>query len=164
MFFVCEAVSVPGTATVLCTGFFGPYEVYMTCSSILQSVYFISRFWCVSSGYYVSVVTHVCVCSRVHRGSISTSARMCRILKSCEHLMERSQPDPFFLPVSTCDFPAVQTHSRMLLLLGFLFLSSSASVPVLVFIVPAVEVDIECHNAARRHAGDQSPKESRQRL
>ncbi len=33
----------------------------------------------------------------------------------------------------------------------------SLSVPVLMLKVPAVEIDVERHDAARRHAGDQSP-------
>lgn len=32
-------------------------------------------------------------------------------------------------------------------------------VPVLMFVVPPVEIDVKCHNAARGHACNQSPKE-----
>lgn len=62
--------------------------------------------------------------------------------------------------------PASQIHSRMHHLLSLLFLSPlsvllflmlSTSVPVLVFVVPAVEVYVERHDAAGRHASDQSP-------
>lgn len=38
------------------------------------------------------------------------------------------------------------------------FLTLSALVPVLVFVVPAVEVYVERHDAARCHAGDKSPE------
>lgn len=38
------------------------------------------------------------------------------------------------------------------------FLTLSTSVPVLVLVVPAVEVYVERHDASRRHASDKSPE------
>lgn len=38
------------------------------------------------------------------------------------------------------------------------FHALSPSVPVLVFVVPAVEVNVEGNDAARRHASDQRPE------
>lgn len=59
----------------------GMNDLYKVCLTFPHSaVYFMSRFWCVSSGYYVSVVTHVCVRTRMHRGSYFH--QRCRILKS----------------------------------------------------------------------------------
>lgn len=61
----------------------------------------------------------------------------------------------------------LRIHSRMHRLLSHLFssplhpllvLKLSTSVPVLVFVVPAVEVYVERHNAAGRHASDQGPE------
>lgn len=139
------------------------YNICSTCSCfLLRSSYSISGFWCVSSGYYVSVVTHVCVRTRVHRGS-RFHQRLC-ILKSSElhKEIEPKVPYLFFLRLCTCSFPCAaatqQNASPPSPLAIFLFLALSTSVPVLVFVVPAVEVYVECHNAARRHASDQSPE------
>lgn len=137
------------------------YNICSTCSCfLLQSSYSISGFWCVSSGYYVSVVTHVCVHTRMHRGSCFH--QRCRILKSSE-LHKGIEPKVrylFFLRLCTCSFPCCRYTAECITaspLSIFLFLTQSTSVPVLVFVVPAVEVYVECHNAARRHASDQSP-------
>lgn len=91
----------------------------------------------------------------------------CRILESCE-LLNRIEPKVrylFFLLLRTCRFPHVAETQKNASSPFPLFSSPSSSssscptsVPVLVFVVPAVEVYVKRHNAAGCHASDQSPE------
>lgn len=83
-FFVCEALSVPGTALRPGSGTasLDPYKVCLTllCSPLLQAVCFMSRIWCVSSGRCVSVVyTRACSYTCAQRKYFH---QCCRILNS----------------------------------------------------------------------------------
>lgn len=119
-------------------------------------------------GFYVSVATHVCTYTYAHRKLFPPALPRIPPIKQPSTrdsslngpvLVLPPIPVPFSFPLSVAD-----THSRKLHLLSLLFFSPlviltlSTSVPVLVFVVPAVEVYVERHNAARRHAGDESPE------
>lgn len=115
----------------------------------------------------MSVVTRACVQTRVHGGR-SFRQRCCvltssQLHKGLEPKVGYVFPSPWCLRFS----PVSQVHSRMHPLLSLLFFSPlsvllvlvlSTSVPVLVLVVPAVEVYVERHNAAGCHASDQSPE------
>lgn len=103
---------------------------------------------------------HLCVYIHVFH-------QRCHILRSSK-LLKGIEPKVryvFILPLSACSFPVLQIHSRLLSspswsspLAILLLLRRATSVPVLVFVVPAVEVYVERHNAAWRHASDEGPE------
>lgn len=111
---------------------------------------------------HTCVYLHVCT-EEVNSSSAAASLNVVNFLVR----IEPKVPYLFCLPLSTCGFPASQIHSRkqrllslrssLSLLSALLSLKLSTSVPVLVLVVPAVEVYVERHNAAGRHASDQSP-------
>lgn len=168
-FFVCEALSVPGAATatgpVSGTGMIDLYKICLTRS--------LSPFCSLSillAGFGVYLRGNMCLWLHIHvctEEVVSTSADAS---SKSSQLHKPKVRCLLFLPLGTCGSPptpASQIHSRMHHLLSLLFLSFlsillflmlAASVPVLVFVVPAVEVYVERHDAAGRHASDQSPE------
>lgn len=145
---LCEALSVPAASSVsgqcnqaLKDSLFTFYQQVLVCIFSIRG----------------KCVTRVCVHTRVPGGSI---------VHQHSHVLTTSQgnkakgPVLFWFPLGGGNFPCIavtlQDASPPLpsLLCSF-FLMLSTSVPVLVFVVPAVEVYVERNDASGRHASDQ---------
>lgn len=126
--------------------------------ALLHSLSFTLLRSILSAAFGVNLRGLVCVCgyTRVHVHMCAEEGISTIAAASSNQVNLRS---------GTFSFPTSQIRGRALHLpsllsfssLSILFRMPSTSVPVLVFVVPAVEVYVERHDAARRHAGDQSP-------
>lgn len=175
MFFVSEASGVPATNQSDASGGICPHMVLVTLSLFpLRSLCIVSAaFWCLSSGYYVSVVRRACVCVCLCVCVYTCAQRKCCFHRCC-CVSSQSVPLPgdeslrSILPRGACGFPRIQDASLRLPLplprhSSPSVLTLSTSVPVLVLVVPAVEIYVERHDASRCHASDKSPRSGAKR-